>query len=432
MTKEKFNKLREFNKLSKKNALSAHASEAAFFLFLSLIPGIFFLFTMISYTSITENNLTTFMINMIPDMFEQFFISIISEVYNQSIVMIILTATIAIWSSTKGILALMRAFNIIHGTKETRNFILVRLLAAVYAIILLGLLMISLVVMVSGNVLVDIVSEEIPQIGYILEFIMSVRFMFMWVILASGFMILYTFMPNRKVSFIRQFQGALFTSVLWSLLSWGFSVYVENFKILGEYGGLFSIVILMLWLYISMYLLFVGAMINENHSQTTKQNIIIILVLFTLMFIWGNSVLPGTISTKASNLCKELFGDIIRTLQPYKSELAIDITIRKMAHFIEFMLLGIVVTLSLFSKLKKYMLFILLGGFGIAFTDEYIQTFTDGRVFMVKDIGIDMLGYSVGIILIVLVRLCYIRIYKRDGIKKITKKNSYVTKDTTE
>ena len=87
------------------------------------------------------------------------------------------------------------------------------------------------------------------------------------VILALLFAVLYTYLPNRKMAFIRQLPGAVFTSVAWAVFSYVFSIYLEyasNMSVL--YGSLTTLVVVMLWLYFCMYLLFIGAEINQYLS----------------------------------------------------------------------------------------------------------------------------------------------------------------------
>ena len=61
--------------------------------------------------------------------------------------------------------------------------------------------------------------------------------------------------------------GAVFTSVAWAVFSYVFSIYLEyasNMSVL--YGSLTTLVVVMLWLYFCMYLLFIGAEINQYLS----------------------------------------------------------------------------------------------------------------------------------------------------------------------
>src|SRR5690606_6959593 len=78
--------------------------------------------------------------------------------------------------------------------------------------------------------------------------------------------VLYTFAPDRERARWRWASpGALLATVLWLLASIGFSLYVRFFGSFNEtYGVLGAVVILMLWLYISAYVVLMGGELNAE------------------------------------------------------------------------------------------------------------------------------------------------------------------------
>jgi len=77
------------------------------------------------------------------------------------------------------------------------------------------------------------------------------------------FSIIYKTLPNGKMKFVDQIPGAVITSAGWVSFSILFSFFVDNFSNYANvYGSLSAIIILMLWLYICMYIMFIGAEIN--------------------------------------------------------------------------------------------------------------------------------------------------------------------------
>ena len=71
-------------------------------------------------------------------------------------------------------------------------------------------------------------------------------------------------MPNKKKTYKSQFPGAVFTPVTCAAFSYVFSIYLDhvaNMSVL--FGSLTTLVVVLLWLYSSMYLLFIGAEINH-------------------------------------------------------------------------------------------------------------------------------------------------------------------------
>ena len=120
-------------------------------------------------------------------------------------------------------------------------------------------------------------------------------------------------------------------------------------------------------------------------------------IALLLCFIWGNSLLPGSVSGAISDWVRDLLSRIFPGEVP-------GVTtggglLRKIAHFTEFAALG--ASLGWLSgMLRKSKLRPLLYGFGAACVDETIQVFVPGRGPSLKDVGIDTCGVIVGITVI--------------------------------
>lgn len=250
--------------------LGAYASSAAFFMFLSLIPILLLLCSIIPYTPVTEANLMTILTNLLPDVISPLVVGIVAEVYDQSGAMVSLTAIATIWSAAKGILALVKGLNVINEVKETRNYIVLRLQSCLYTLILLVSIVLTLMIIVFGGVLVDAIVEWIPSTAYLMEFFLNIRFVFSLCILIVFFMILYSWLPNARVRIKTQIPGAVFTSVVWSVFSWGFSLYVSRFSAFSVYGSLSTLIMIMIWMYICMYIILLGALINRFFLPTNE------------------------------------------------------------------------------------------------------------------------------------------------------------------
>lgn len=126
---------------------------------------------------------------------------------------------------------------------------------------------------------------------------------------------------------------------------------------------------------------------------------LIILLIFTLCFIWGNSLLPASVSEAFSGGVNDLINMIWHTFD-HKIISSGDGVLRKIAHATEFAALGME-TLVLFQyDLKKNWTSIFLCGVSTALIDETIQLFIAGRSGEVRDIWIDFAGFLLGVLLI--------------------------------
>lgn len=143
--------------------------------------------------------------------------------------------------------------------------------------------------------------------------------------------------------------------------------------------------------------------------------ILIILIILTLAFIWGNSLAT---ERKSKEQSQKVLDDVKSALETVVGTgNATNHLIRKLAHFIEYAVLGIVFTLlfALRGRLNKQGIvncaFI---GFLAALTDETIQLFTD-RGSQVQDVWLDFIGYSAGILVTAIVVKLIMRVRKSEN-----------------
>lgn len=254
---------RDFIRQLKKDDISIYASGTAFFFFLSLMPTLIIVCSLLPLTSLTEKNLLLAAVEIMPDFLDSITVLMIKQMYEQSARILPLAIVIMLWSSSKGMLGLMYGLNVVNEVSETRNYFLLRLEAMFYMVITVTALLVSLTLSVFGKTIVYAIYSQFPDIGILLYLLMRVRFLFVWILLTVVFMVTYTYVPNKRLKMRYQIPGAIFTAVGWSLFSFVFSVYVERFKGMSTYGSLSTIIIMMFWLYCCLYILLIGANLNR-------------------------------------------------------------------------------------------------------------------------------------------------------------------------
>lgn len=246
-----------------RNHTSAYAAQSAFFLVLSMIPFILLLLTMIQYTPVTKADVMTAVQKVMPTSISPTIIAIVNQVYNQSTAVIPLTALTAFWSAGRGVLALSTGLNCVYESKETRNYVILRIRAGFYTLIFILAIVMMLVFLVFGNSLSLFVNEHFPLFRYVTDFVIEIRTVLSLIVLTVISTLIYRFLPNHRVKLRTQLPGAVFTSVGWGIASYIFSMYVDIFQGFSNmYGSLTTIVLIMLWLYCIMYLMLLGGELN--------------------------------------------------------------------------------------------------------------------------------------------------------------------------
>ena len=210
----------------KRDKINAYSAQSAFFIILSLIPFLMVFSSLLQYTSVTEGTLLKIIERVMPEYIAPFLISLIDEVYNRSAGIISITAIVAIWSAAKGVQYMTDGLNSVNDLEETRNWLVLRMWAVVYTVIFLVAIVFTLLVIVFGNSLQKLASQYIPLLRHAVDLLAHFRGLIMLVMLIVFFDVIFTALPNKKLTFKSQIPGAAICGVAWYIFSIGVSIYV--------------------------------------------------------------------------------------------------------------------------------------------------------------------------------------------------------------
>lgn len=254
--------LKLFINKCKQDKINAYAAQSAFFIILSIIPFLMVFSSLLQYTAVTEGMLLDIIRKVLPDYVSPFLIAIVDEVYHRSMGIISVTAVVAIWSAAKGVQYMTDGLNSVNDLEETRNWFVLRFWAIIYTIVFLVAVVFTLLVLVFGNSLHNLATGNIPILRQVSDLLSNFRGLLMFAVLTLFFDVIFTLLPNRKLTFKSQLPGAAICSVAWYVFSFGLSVYVDYFNGFSMYGSLTTIALIMLWLYFCMYIMMLSVEIN--------------------------------------------------------------------------------------------------------------------------------------------------------------------------
>jgi membrane protein len=180
---------------------------------------------------------------------------------------LIVALVLALWSASGGVGNVMSAVNIAYDEEETRGFVKRKALAILFT---LGAILFAVVAIVLIAVLPVLLDEFIPN-GVVRVLIEVGRWVGLLVAVMVALAVLYRYAPDRDAPQLKWASvGAVVSTVIWLIASLGFSLYVDNFGSYGKtYGALAGVVVLLLWLWISMFVVLLGAEINAEAEQQT-------------------------------------------------------------------------------------------------------------------------------------------------------------------
>lgn len=250
--------------------ISALGAQLAYFFLLSFFPLLIFLVTLLPYLNLETTQVYSFLVNLMPDEVYRLIESTLKEVLtnrNSSLLSIGVLGTI--WSASKGINALIRALNKAYNTEGRVGFV-DRGLSLVFTIALVIVIAVALLLPVFGQ-----------QIGHFLFSIVNIEdeFESLWrnirwsmppLLIFLVLMAIYWLVPNTspRLKIMGVWPGAIFSTLAWLVVTYGFSFYISNFgNYSATYGSIGGVIILMLWLYFTGMILIFGGVLNATMQK---------------------------------------------------------------------------------------------------------------------------------------------------------------------
>ena len=257
--------LKRISSALSEKTFSAYAAQTAFFLMLSFFPFLIFCFALLRNTPLTEDMFIHFLLAIVPGSFQDFFSTIIHDIYNNSSTSVVsITIISAIWLSSKSFLSLTQGINVMYDCKESRNYIRLRVFCFFYSILFAIVILVVLALLVFGNQIHHFFLQHIPFLSGISLPLINFKNLISIPLLFLTFSALYFFMPNTRIAYRYHIPGAVFSTVGWFALSYLYSFYADHISNYSSfYGTMTTIALLMIWLYFCMYLFFLGGFLNN-------------------------------------------------------------------------------------------------------------------------------------------------------------------------
>jgi membrane protein len=175
---------------------------------------------------------------------------------------------VALYSASRGVASLIQGMNVAYDENETRGFL--RLL--VTKLVLTVALLFGLVLGLGATIVLPGILS-IVALGPITELVIGLsRWAVLLAMTIAGILLLYRAAPDRAAArWIWLWPGAVFACLMWLLSSVAFSLYVENFGSYNEtFGALAGVIVLLLWLWLSAFVLLFGAQINAEAEAQVR------------------------------------------------------------------------------------------------------------------------------------------------------------------
>ncbi len=246
-------------------SVPVYASHACFFIVLAVFPTLVLLLSLLRYTGLQVENLTELLHGVLPTALMPYAQKLILSTYqNTSGAVVSLSALTALWSASRGMFGIITGLNSIYQVTENRGYWRTRLVSVGYTFLFLLVLLMTLVLNVFGNTLLELLPFSQSPLFSFLEGIVDLRFFLLLFLQTALFCAMFMVLPNKHNRFADSFPGAVLASLGWLVFSDLYSIYVENFASLSNiYGSVYTVALSMLWLYCCMSIVFYGGALNH-------------------------------------------------------------------------------------------------------------------------------------------------------------------------
>jgi membrane protein len=264
------------------------ANGVAFNFILAIFPAIIFLFTLIPYVTryfpeISRESIMRFLQQlaesglMPASMYEVASTTILDIVSNQRGGLLTLGFLFALFLSTNGMLALMRAFNACYKTIENRSALKTRLIATALTVNMAIVLFVTVLLLVVGQLVIEYLLSNFQNFtsfnlsSFEVGLLFSLRFIVIFITFFLAISTIYYFGPAIHYNWRFFSIGSLIATLLCLAVSYGFSYYITNFGTYNKvYGSIGVLIALMVWVQLITVVLLVGYEINASIHDSIR------------------------------------------------------------------------------------------------------------------------------------------------------------------
>lgn len=250
------------------HGVSEIGAQMTYYLILSIFPFVIFFLNILKFTPLSNNMALSEILAPLPVESQKLLADLIKEIMNtSSMTLLSFGALGAIWSSSQGIMSVIKSVNRALDLKEDRPYWKLRGLSIIFTFGLFFALLVSLFVLVFGEIFFNMIfiSYTWPSlvVWKIVKLVVPLGFMIL------TFSLLYKLAPSIKQGVVIKYKdtlpGSLFTSIGWIISSIIFSFYINNFGNYAKtYGSIGGLIILLIWIYISSIIIVLGAEVNAT------------------------------------------------------------------------------------------------------------------------------------------------------------------------
>ena len=254
------------------------AAALAYYLLFALFPLLIFASNLLGLLDLNINAVTETLSHFMPKDVEGLVENYLDYVSHTSSKTLLWFALVfSIWFPMRAVKGLMLDVRKAYHLGTPKKLIRYEIRQLIYTVVFLIVIAVTLFLSTMGENILSLIFEYFPKnapkrSGYLLNIWQYVRFIPAGILMFVALGTLYAMSMDEKQKFRTFLPGITLALFGWMIVSIGFSFYVENFASYSIiYGTLGTVIILMVWLYMTSLILIIGAELNAA-LKTIRQS----------------------------------------------------------------------------------------------------------------------------------------------------------------
>lgn len=258
----------------KNHHISSLASQLAFDMLFSFFPFLILLLTLVGFINVDPGEVISGLQTIMPEeLYELVSTLALQLLQTRNGNLLSFSLMFSLYTASRAFRAIRYGLNRAYNEDEDKNKIKVVILSVLFMIVITFMIIFVLGFLVFG----EMISLELVQwLELDIKLFYFIRYLRYPIGLAGMIVIfsaVYKIIPSRRIKWRETFPGAVFTSIVWIILSMGFAFYVNNFgKYTDIYGSIGVVIVMMIWLQITSTTILLGGELNALLMYDREHN----------------------------------------------------------------------------------------------------------------------------------------------------------------
>ena len=247
-----------------KSNILFHSAQNAFYFVLSIFPFLYLVTKVFPFIPLPSDGIIRAIKLLVPDEALRIIYSSFKSISQTPLTSRSLPyVLIALWSSSMLIYSLKSAFATFYKERALKSKILTRLFSIALTTLILFAVLLTFISVFFINLGLNILTNH-----FLINYSPILLSVISLILISFDVILLYIILPPVRITILKALPGAVTSVITLTIFSYGFSYYVSHIADYSRfYGAMGSIVILLLWVYISSVIILSGGLINAKFSK---------------------------------------------------------------------------------------------------------------------------------------------------------------------